>query len=279
MTDWEKGLLAFREGRMREAVERLRAAAAVHEETVTLAARFQTCAFLGAALYALGLAGEAARAFEAAVRFAPANRPPADLLVNLANAYLAAGRAPEATAALRQALVTAPGNVEAAMLLLRLEQSHPGDEPVHGSILGETPDSVKRYLRTLTFAAVPHGGYDTVQVREALSQVEHYVDFLASQVAAAQKALRTAQADTERLRLNEDKLVENMLQSQQEADRHKQEAERLRGELEHAKAAAPISRANGPDAEASPPVANTPSSAPYAPRDLTPLEKLLQKKA
>jgi len=49
LSDWQLGIKAFREGRMREATDRLRAAAGDRERTVMQAVRFQTLAFLGAA--------------------------------------------------------------------------------------------------------------------------------------------------------------------------------------------------------------------------------------
>ena len=92
MTDWQLGVQAFHEGRMREAADRLQAALGESEMAVTQAVRYETCAYLGAALYALGLPAEALTAFEQAIQFSPAAAPPDDLLMNLAHAYLAAGR-------------------------------------------------------------------------------------------------------------------------------------------------------------------------------------------
>lgn len=217
MQDWQLGLRAFREGRMREAADRLRASAGDRERTVMLVVRFQTLAFLGAALYALGYAHDAVAAFEDAVRLAPKPGAPADLSVNLANAYLAVGRRDEARTALMHALATAPGHVEARMMLQRLENS-PADEPIVGAVLGESPEGVKTYLRTLSFARVSAGGYDPAQVRQALAQLERYIDFLASQITSRDETIHKTEADLERLRKIEDAYIQNVIDQKQQAD-------------------------------------------------------------
>lgn len=219
MTDWELGLLAFREGRTREAVDRLEAAAAETELTVSRAARFETLAHLGAAQYALGRPGDAARAFEGARRLRPASAAPPDLLLNLAHAYLADGRRADARAALSALLGRTPGHVAARMLLRRLDNTPP-DQPVTGAVLGDSVESVKQYLRTLTFESVGAGGYDPAQVREALSQVERYIDSLDQQLSRAQTALAAQEDEIARLRQTEEVLIQNMVAAQQGANGH-----------------------------------------------------------
>lgn len=216
MTDWQKGLQAFREGRMREAADRLSTAAAEEELTVSQTARFETCAYLGAALYSLGQSAEAVSAFEAAFRLSPVPVPPPDLSLNLAHAYLAAGRRDAAQGALQNLLQHFPGHVAARMLLQRLEAA-PGDEPITGTIMGETVESVKRYLRTLTFATIASGGYDPAQVREALYQIEHYLDSLDSRIQSSQEAMAKYEEEIQRYRQMEDAMVQNIVQLQQEA--------------------------------------------------------------
>ncbi|BDI32380.1 hypothetical protein CCAX7_44310 [Capsulimonas corticalis] len=213
MTDWQLGLRAFREGRMREATDRLRNAAGDRERTVTQGVRFQTLAFLGASLYALGHAAEAVTAFEDACRLSFAPGPPADLSVNLANSYLAVGRRDDAKRALQQALRAAPGHVEARMMLQRLENS-PDDQPLVGSVLGETPEGVKAYLRTLSFARVASGGYDPAQVRQALSQMERYIDFLSAQIEERDATIASDEVELERYRKMEDVMIEKMMLAQ-----------------------------------------------------------------
>ena len=142
---------------MHEAMDRLRVAAAEQERAVSLTARFQTLSYLGAALYAMGHASEAVTAFEQAVRVSPAPAPPTDLTLNLANACLAAGRREDARRALMTTLRNAPGHLEAQMLLQRLDQQPP-DSPLTGAPLGESPESARKYLRTLTFSPVATGG-------------------------------------------------------------------------------------------------------------------------
>jgi tetratricopeptide (TPR) repeat protein len=210
MQDWQLGLRAFREGRMREAADRLRASAGDRERTVMQVVRFQTLAFLGAALYALGHSHEAVAAFEDAVRLAPPPGAPSDLSVNLANAYLAVGRRDEARTALMHALGSAPGHVEARMMLQRLENS-PADEPIVGSVLGESPEGVKTYLRTLSFARISAGGYDPAQVRQALAQLERYIDFLASQITSRDETIAKFEQDMERYRKMEDAYIQTVI--------------------------------------------------------------------
>jgi tetratricopeptide (TPR) repeat protein len=179
--------------------------------------RFQTLAFLGAALYALGYSYDAVTAFEDAVRLAPEPGAPADLSVNLANAYLAVGRRDEARTALMHALAAAPGHVEARMMLQRLESS-PADEPIVGSVLGESPEGVKTYLRTLTFARVSAGGYDPAQVRQALTQLERYIEFLASQITQRDETIAKQEQEMERYRKMEDQYIQSMIDRNNESD-------------------------------------------------------------
>ena len=223
MMDWELGFQAFREGRIREAVDRLGAAADERERTVSLGVRFQTLTFLGAALYALGKATEAAIAFQQAVRIAPPPMPPVDLTINLANAYLAAGRRGDARRALLMTLRNAPGNQEALMLLRRLDQQAP-DEPVTGATLGESPEGARKYLRTLSFSRVSAGGLDPAQVKLALTQIELYLDFLAAQIAERDESIARLEAELERFHQMEDTLVENLIKAQQLADQQQRAA-------------------------------------------------------
>ncbi len=199
MTDWELGVQAFRQGRLREAADRLRAAAADQEHAVTLTARFQTLAHLGAALYALGRAAEAADAFEAAVRFAPPPAPPTELLINCANASLAAGRPEDARRSLERVLRDFPGNLEAQMLLGRLDQRDP-ETPLSGATLGDSPEGVLRYLKTLSFTPVAGGGLDPAQVRLALAQIERHIEFLVTQIVTRDEAIAGLEAEADYLR-------------------------------------------------------------------------------
>jgi tetratricopeptide (TPR) repeat protein len=180
-TEWQLGLRAFREGRVREAADRLRTAADDVDLTVMQAVRFQTLAYLGAALYALGHPADAVATFEDAILLCPMPKPPPDLHINLANAYLAVGRREDARESLQVALADAPGHVEARMMLERLENA-PADAPVAGAVLGESPDVVKNYIRTLSFSRVASNGFDPSQVRQALTQIERYINFLSAQV-------------------------------------------------------------------------------------------------
>lgn len=258
-TEWQTGLQAFREGRMREAVDRLQAASHEDERTVSLMARFQTYAFLGAAQYALGRASDAVGSFEAALRLSPTRTPPPDLTVNLANAYLAVGRRSDARQMLQSTVQAAPGHIEARMLLQRLSGQPEGTE-THGMVLGESPSSVKQFLRSLVFKTVPDGGYDPAQVRQAFLQIERYVDFLIAQVAHNEQTQAESQQEIARLQQSEDTLVQNMLQAQQEA-------EHLREQLAQLSAA----RAGGQGGE------NVMADDLNQPA-LSPLEKLFQRK-
>ncbi len=252
MTEWQSGLQAFREGRMREAVDRLQNAVRETDSAVSQAARFQTYAFLGAALYSLGQAADAVAAFETALRLSPLKSAPPDLTVNLANAYLAAGRREDAVRLLQQTLQFAPGHIEARMLLQRLSaQSESGASG--GMVLGTSPQSVKQFLRSLVFKTVPTEGYDPAQVRQAFLQIERYTDFLIAQVAHSERVIALNQEEIARLQQSEDAMVQNMLQAQKEA-------ETLRQEI----AKAPAASAPG---EADP---NSP--------ELSPLERLFQSK-
>jgi tetratricopeptide (TPR) repeat protein len=209
MTEWQMGLRAFREGRMREAADRLGAAAADRELTVSRTARFETCAYLGAALYALGRPDEAVAAFEAAFQLAPPPIPPPKLALNLAHAYLAAGRRDAAREALRFLLTYFPGHVAARMLLQRLDDA-PAGAPPTGSVLGESLDSVRRYIHTLTFSTVTSGGYDPAQVWEALAQLERYVTTLDEHLRESQATLAQYEAEVQRYRQMEETVVESL---------------------------------------------------------------------
>lgn len=216
MTDWRIGLLAFREGRMHEAADRLGAAASERELTVSQAVRFETCVYLGAALYGLGRPVEAIKAFETAFQLSPTPIPPSELTLNLVHAYLAAGRRDAAREALLFLVNYAPGHIAARMLLQRLDNT-PDQEPTTGMILGETGESVKRYIRTLRFATISSGGYDPSQVWEALSQLETYMDTLDRRLQHDQETLRHYEAEIERYRQMEEAMVQNLIHLQQDA--------------------------------------------------------------
>lgn len=222
MTDWQKGLQAFREGRMREAADRLGRAAAENELKVAQEVRFETCAHLGAALYAEGKPAEAVMAFETAFRLAPTSIPPPGLSLNLVHAYLAAGRRGAAREALLFLLHHTPGHVAARMLLQRLDDTRldntPDDEVVTGSIMGATVESVKQYVRTLVFATVEVQGYDPIQVREAFHQLEHYLDGLDKQMQSGRQQIQRLEAEIERYRLMEETMVQNLVQMQQQSE-------------------------------------------------------------
>ncbi len=224
MTKWRMGLQAFREGRMHEAADRLGAAAAERELTVSQAVRFETCAYLGAALYHLGRPVEAVKAFETAFQLSPTPIPPPELTLNLVHAYLAAGRRDAAREALLYLLNYAPGHVAARMILLRLDNT-PTDEPITGSILGESVQSVKKYIHTLRFTTVSSGGYDPGQVREALSQLETYVETLDKRLQHEQETVRHFEAEIERYQQMEETMVQNLVQLQQEAQNRPTDAE------------------------------------------------------
>ena len=216
MTDWQKGLQAFREGRMREAADRLGRAAVEDELAVSQAVRFETCAHLGAALYADGKPTEAVSAFETAFRLAPAPGPPPDLSLNLVHAYLAAGRRGAAHEALLFLLHHTPGHVAARMLLQRLDNT-PGEEAITGTIMGATVESVKQYVRTLVFATVETQGYDPTQVREAFHQMEQYLDGLDHQMQNSRQQIELLEAEIERYRQMEEAMVQNIVQMQQQS--------------------------------------------------------------
>jgi tetratricopeptide (TPR) repeat protein len=213
MTDWQLGLQAFQEGRMREATDRLQSALDETELSISQDVRYETCAYLGAALYALGLPTEAAAAFEMAFRFSPTPVPPESLLMNLAHAYLATGRREAAREALRFLLFHVPGHVAAHMLAQRLDGSPPDNE-VTGTVLGASPESARNYIRTLTFSQVHSGGYDPAQVHEALSQLERFVSNLTHELKQAEAKIGQYELEILRYRQMEDAMVENIVQMQ-----------------------------------------------------------------
>ena len=210
------GLQAFREGRMHEAADRLGAAAAERDLAVSLAVRFETCVYLGVALYNLGRPLEAVKAFETGFQLSPTPIPPSELTLNLAHAYLTAGRRDAAREALLFLLNYAPGHVAARMLLQRLDDT-PEDEPVTGSILGESVESVKKYIRTLRFTTVSTGGYDPAQVWEAFSQLEIYMQVLDKRLQHDQEKILHYEAEIERYQQMEEAMVQNLLQMQQDS--------------------------------------------------------------
>ena len=93
---------------MHEAADRLGSAASERELTVSQEVRFETCVYLGAALYSLGRSQEAVKTFETAFRLSPTPIPPSELTFNLVQAYLAAGRRGAAREALLFLLNYAP---------------------------------------------------------------------------------------------------------------------------------------------------------------------------
>lgn len=198
---------------MREAADRLQASLCENELAVTQQARYETCAYLGAALYALGLPTEALTAFEHAVQFSPFAVPPDDLLLNLAHAYLAAGRRRAARETLRLLLTQTPGHIAAGMLAARLDEA-PADTVVSGAVLGASPETAENYIRTLTFSQPVSGGYAPAEVQEALSQLERLIAALSYDLRDAEA--RNAQNELEILRYRqmEDAVVENMMQIQ-----------------------------------------------------------------
>lgn len=219
MTEWQLGIQAYREGRMREAADRLQAARDETELTVSQSVRYQTCAYLGAALYALGLPAQALTAFEAAFRFSPTTIPPADLLMNLAHAYLAAGRRSAARETLRLLLSDAPGHVAANMLASRLDTNPEGDD-VSGSVLGTSPETAQNYIRTLTFTQSTAQGYDSAEVQEALSQLGRYISGLTQELEHAESKIIQYELEILRYRQMEDAVVENMVQSHAPSPEH-----------------------------------------------------------
>ncbi len=224
MTDWRIGLLAFREGRMHEAADRLESAASEREMTVSQTVRFETCVYLGAALYSMSRPAEAVKAFETAFQLSPTPIPPPELTLNLVHAYLAAGRREAAREALLFLLNYAPGHVAGRMLLQRLDNT-PADEPVTGTILGESVASVKKYIHTLRFTTVSSGGYDPAQVWEALSQLETYMETLDKRLQREQETLRHYEAEIERYRQMEEAMVQNLVQMQQDTENRPTEPE------------------------------------------------------
>ena len=213
MTEWQLGLLAYREGRMREAADRLRAALDENELAVSQAVRYQTCAYLGAALYALGLPAPALTAFETAFRFSPTAVPPADLLMNLAHAYLAAGRRGAARQTLALLLSSAPGHVAAGMLAARLD-TDPAGEDAAGAVLGTSPETAQNYIRTLTFSRSAAHGYEPAEVQEALTQLGRYISGLTQELDYADTKIADYEREIQRYRQMEDAVVESMVQSQ-----------------------------------------------------------------
>ena len=219
MTEWQLGIQAYREGRMREAADRLQAAQDESELSVSQAARYQTCAYLGAALYALGRPSQALAAFEAAFRFSPLAVPPADLLMNLAHAYLAAGRRGAARETLRLLLSEVPGHVAANMLVSRLDANPEGDD-VSGGVLGTSPETAQNYIRTLTFSRSTAQGYEPAEVQEALSQLGRYISGLTLELEHAESKIAQYELEILRYRQMEDAVVENMVQSRPSSSEH-----------------------------------------------------------
>ncbi len=209
---------------MREAADRLGTAASERELAISQKAAFDTFAYLGAALYALGRPAEAVTAFESAFRLSPTPVPPPDLNINLAHAYLAAGRREAARESLLYLLHHAPGHVAARMLLQRVDNA-PGNAPVSGAIMGESVQSVKKYLQTLTFGMVDTGGYDPAQVREALSQIANYVDALDRRLQSNKETLALYDSEIQRYRQMEDAMVQNIVQMQQDSQNRPSEPE------------------------------------------------------
>lgn len=213
MTDWQLGMQAYREGRMREAADRLQAALGENELAVTQHVRYETCAYLGAALYALGLPAEALTAFEQAAQFAPSAAPPDDLLMNLAHAYLAAGRRRAARETLRLLLTQTPGHIAAGMLAARLDEA-PADALISGAVLGASPETAENYIRTLTFSQLVSGGYAPAEVQEAFSQLERLITALSHDLRDAEAQIAQNEMELLRYRQMEDAVVENMMQIQ-----------------------------------------------------------------
>ncbi|MGI4792108.1 MAG: DivIVA domain-containing protein [Janthinobacterium lividum] len=213
MTDVQLGLHAFREGRMREAADRLQSALGETELSTSQVVRYETCAYLGAALYALGLPAEAVTAFELAFQFSPSSVPPEDLMMNLAHAYLASGRRDAAREVLSFLLSHVPGHVAATMLALRLDSST-SESDITGAVLGTSPDTVHNYIRTLRFTQLASGGYDPAQVHEVLSQLERFINNLSRQQQEAETKIAQHELEILRYREMEDAVVENIVQMQ-----------------------------------------------------------------
>ena len=210
MTDWQLGLQAFREGRMREAADRLQAALSENELSISQTVRYETCAFLGAALYALGLPAEALAAFQAARRLSPTPFLSVDLMMNLAHASLAAGQRDEARETLQALLKQAPGHVAAQMLAQRLDSS-PASGGVTGVVLGVSPETAQRYIRTLTFTRASGTGYEPAEVKEALHQLERFIQGLSQGLTKAETKIAQLESEVQRYRQMEDAVVENMI--------------------------------------------------------------------
>lgn len=200
---------------MREAADRLQAAQSENELTVSQTARYETCAYLGAALYALGRPAEALTAFELAWRFSPTAVPADELIMNLAHAYLAAGRREAAREALRFLLYHFPGHVAASMLAQRLDGTDM-DTNVTGAVLGASPETARSYIRTLVFTQSVSGGYDPAEVHEALGQLERFVQGLSQELEQAKEKIAQHELEILHYRQMEDAVVENMVQMQRQ---------------------------------------------------------------
>ena len=209
MTDWQHGIQAFHEGRMREAADRLQAAFSEHDLAVSQLARYETCTYLGASLYSLGLPQEALPAFEAAFKFSPTTQPPDELMMNLTHCYLAAGRREAAREALRFLLAQSPGHVAAGMLAARLDRAE-GSDSIAGAVLGTSPETAETYIRTLTFSHTA-GGYAPAEVQEALAQLQRFVGGLSNALRSADEKLAQYEREIQRYRQMEDAVVENMM--------------------------------------------------------------------
>lgn len=196
---------------MREAADRLQASLCENELAVMQQVRYETCAYLGAALYALSLPAEALTAFEHAVQFSPSVVPPDDLLMNLAHAYLAAGRRRAARETLRLLLTQLPGHIAAGMLAARLDEA-PANVDVSGAILGTSPETAENYIRTLTFSQPVSGGYAPAEVQEALGQLQKLIAALSHDLQDAEARIAQDEMEILRYRQMEDAVVENMMQ-------------------------------------------------------------------
>jgi LPS O-antigen subunit length determinant protein (WzzB/FepE family) len=103
-------------------------------------------------------------------------------------------------------------------LLLEKLQSFSAEEPISGAMLGESAESVKKYLDTLTFSTVAHGGYNRDEVHMAMAHVKRYIDFLDERIKSLEIDNDRNAAEIERLRQTEETLVENLLKARSEAD-------------------------------------------------------------
>ncbi len=201
---------------MREAADRLEAALQENELAVSQQVRYETFAFLGAALYSLGLPAEALTAFEQAIEFSPAAAPPSDLLMNLAHAYLAAGRQNAARETLQFLLTQSPGHVAAGMLAARLDEAAAGTA-LSGAVLGASPEAAENYIRTLSFSQQASGGYSPAEVHEALIQLQRLIASLNQRLKDAEAQNAQNELEILHYRQLEDAVVENMMQIQSEA--------------------------------------------------------------